>query len=39
MAIAGVFLLVGLQAGNNAVFDHLFPVEKIVNVPEGLDPR
>jgi hypothetical protein len=39
LAIAGTILLVALQLGNNAVFDHVFPVVKKVNVPAGLDPR
>jgi len=39
MAIGGIVLLIMLQVGNNAVFDHLFPVVKMVNVPAGLDPR
>jgi hypothetical protein len=39
VAIIGIILLIGLQAGNNAVFDHLFPVVKVVNVPPGLDAR
>ena len=39
LAIFGVILVVGLQAGNNAVFDRLFPVVKVVNIPAGLDAR
>jgi len=39
LAIFGMILLIGLQAGNNAVFDRLFPVVKVVNVPAGLDAR
>ena len=39
LAIFGIVLLIGLQAGNNAVFDRLFPVVKVVNVPAGLDAR
>ena len=39
LVIAGIILLVLLQAGNNAVFDRVFPVVKVVNVPPGLDPR
>jgi len=39
LAIAGTMLLVALQLGNNAVFDRVFPVVKVVNVPAGLDPR
>jgi hypothetical protein len=39
LAIAGIILLVALQLGNNAVFDHMFPAVKIVNAPPGLDPR
>ena len=39
LAIFGIILLIGLQAGNNAVFDRLFPVVKVVNVPAGFDAR
>lgn len=39
IAIIGIVLLVVLQAGNNAVFDRVFPVAKVVNVPPGLDAR
>jgi hypothetical protein len=39
LAIFGMILLIGLQAGNNAVFDHMFPVVKVVNAPAGLDAR
>jgi hypothetical protein len=39
MMIGGIVLLIALQVGNNAVFDHHFPVIKIINVPAGLDPR
>jgi len=39
LGIAGIVLLVVLQVGNNAVFDRMFPVVKVVNVPAGLDPR
>jgi hypothetical protein len=39
VAIAGIVLLIVLQAGNNTVFDRVFPVVKMVNVPAGLDPR
>jgi hypothetical protein len=39
MVICGVVLLIVLQVGNNAVFDHRFPIVKIVNVPAGLGPR
>ena len=39
MVIGGVILLIVLQVGNNAVFDHHFPAVKVVNVPAGLDPR
>jgi hypothetical protein len=39
LAIAGIVLLVVLQAGNNAVFDRMFPVVKVLNVPAGLDAR
>jgi hypothetical protein len=38
-AIFGIFLLIVLQAGNNAVFDRLFPVVKVVNQPARLDAR
>jgi len=37
MAIIGIILLVVLQAGNNSVFDRVFPVAKVINVPPGLD--
>ena len=39
MAAVGTVVLVALQVGNNAIFDHLFPVVKILNAPSGLDPR
>jgi hypothetical protein len=39
LGIAGIVLLALLQAGNNAVFDPMFPVVKVVNVPSGLDAR
>ena len=39
LAMVGIILLIGLQAGNTAVFDRLFPVVKVVNVPAGLDAR
>ena len=39
LAIFGIILLIVLQAGNNAVFDHMFPVVKVVNAPAGLDAR
>jgi len=39
VAIFGIVLLISLQAGNNAVFDRLFPVVKVVNVPAGFDAR
>ena len=39
LAIAGILLLALLQAGNNAVFDRMFPVVKVVDVPAGLDAR
>jgi hypothetical protein len=39
LGIAGTILLVALQLGNNAVFDRMFPVVKVVNVPAGLDPH
>jgi hypothetical protein len=39
LAISGVILLVAVQAGNNVVFDRMFPKVKVVNVPPGLDPR
>jgi hypothetical protein len=34
-----MILLVVLQAGNNSVFDRVFPVAKVVNIPPGLDAR
>jgi hypothetical protein len=37
LAIFGMILLISLQAGNNSVFDRVFPVAKAVNVPPGLD--
>lgn len=39
LAIAGIILLVALQAGNNRIFDRHFPETRVVNVPSGLDPR
>lgn len=39
LGICGTLLLVVLQVGNNAVFDRVFPVVKVLNVPTGLDPR
>jgi hypothetical protein len=39
LATIGIISLIGLQAGNNAVFDRLFPVVKVVNVPAGFDAR
>jgi len=39
MAIVGIVLMIALQAGNNAVFDHRFPVVDIANIPAELDPR
>jgi hypothetical protein len=39
LAIFGMILLIGLQAGNNAVFDRMFPVVKVVNMPARLDAR
>ena len=39
LAIFGIILLIGLQAGNNAVFDRMFPVVKVVNQPARLDAR
>lgn len=39
LAAVGIVLLISLQAGNNAVFDRVFPVVKVVNVPAGLDAR
>jgi hypothetical protein len=39
MTIIGVILLVVLQAGNNAVFDRVFPVAEVVNLPRGFDAR
>jgi len=37
--IAGVILLVGLQVGNNRLFDRHFPDTQVVNTTSGLDPR
>jgi len=37
LPIFGMILLISLQAGNNSVFDRVFPVAKAVNVPPGLD--
>jgi len=39
LAIAGIMLLVALQAGNNHLFDRHFPKTRVVNAPSGLDPR
>jgi len=39
LAMVGIFLLIVLQAGNNAVFDRMFPVVKVVNQPARLDAR
>ena len=39
LAIAGVILLVVLQAGNNRLFDGHFPATRLTNAPQGLDPR
>jgi len=39
LAMVGIFLLIVLQAGNNAVFDRMFPVVKLVNQPARLDAR
>jgi len=39
MAIGGIVLLIVVQKANNALFDPLFPVVRMVNVPAGLDPR
>jgi hypothetical protein len=39
LAIFGIILLIGLQAGNNAVLGRIFPVVKVVNAPAGLDAR
>jgi len=39
LGIVGIFLLVGLQVGNNAVFDHMFRGVRTLDVPAGLDPR
>jgi hypothetical protein len=39
LAVAGIALLIVLQISNNAVFDRVFPVVRIINVPAGLDPR
>jgi len=37
--IIGMIIVISLQVGNNIVFDGVFPVAKVVNVPPGLDPR
>jgi hypothetical protein len=39
LGITGTVFLIGLQDGNNAVFDRAFPDVSIINVPAGLDPR
>jgi hypothetical protein len=39
MTIIGIILLIVLQVANNAVFDHFFPVVKVVNVPAKIDAR
>jgi hypothetical protein len=39
LTIAGVILLVVLQAGNNRLFDHHFPATRVADTPSGLDPR
>jgi hypothetical protein len=39
LAVAGIILLVALQAGNNRLFDRHFPKTRVVNIPSGLDPR
>jgi hypothetical protein len=39
LAMVGIILLIVLQAGNNAVFDRMFPVVKVVNLPARLDAR
>lgn len=39
LATVGIVLLIALQTGNNTVFDHVFPVVKVVNMPAGLDAR
>jgi hypothetical protein len=36
LAVAGIFLLVGLQVANNAVFDSHFPRTRTVGVPPSL---
>lgn len=39
VVIAGIVLLALLQVSNNALFDRMFPVVKVVNVPAGLNAR
>jgi len=39
LAVVGIFLLIVLQVGNNAVFDRMFPVVKVLNQPARLDAR
>jgi len=39
LVIAGVILLVVLQAGNNRLFDRHFAATTVVNTPSGLDPH
>jgi hypothetical protein len=39
LATIGIISLVALQAGNNAVFGHVYRVAKVVNVPAGFDAR
>ena len=36
LAMVGIILLIGLQAGNNAVFDRMFPAVKVANMPARL---
>ena len=39
LATIGIISLGALQGGNNAVFDRMFPVVKVVNQPARLDAR
>jgi hypothetical protein len=39
LTVAGVILVVALQAANNLLFDRHFPHTKVMDTPSGLDPR
>jgi hypothetical protein len=39
LATIGIISLGALQGGNNAVFDRMFPVARVVNAPAGFDAR